>query len=302
MSQPTSLQWKCARPLLTPLAAVFLFFSFLFNPAAHSQESQALEPGKPIERELAGGQAHSYQITLAVGQYLHVVVEQRGIDVVVVAFGPDGKQLVEVDSPNGTQGPEPVYLVTESGGNYRLSVQSPEKNAKPGRYEVKIEELRAATPQDRSRLAARKAFDDGERLRAQGTAQSRRQAIEKYQEALPHWRAIEARAEEARTLNSIGSVYNSMGELQKALDYYNQALPLRRAAADRYGEAVTLNNIGLAYDSLGQKQKALDHYNQALPLFRALGDSAKEEAQTLHNIGAVYYSMGERQKALDYYD
>jgi hypothetical protein len=46
-----------------------------------------------FERELAGDQSHAYQIALAAGQYLHVVAEQRGIDVVVTLFGPDGKKL-----------------------------------------------------------------------------------------------------------------------------------------------------------------------------------------------------------------
>src|SRR4029453_1959755 len=32
-----------------------------------------LEPGRPIERELAGGQSHSYQLTLAADKYLLVV-------------------------------------------------------------------------------------------------------------------------------------------------------------------------------------------------------------------------------------
>jgi len=49
-----------------------------------------------------------------------------------------------------------------------------------------------------------------------------------------------------------------LGEKQKALDYLKQALPLLRAAGDRSGEAKTLNDIGDVYDSLGEKQKALD--------------------------------------------
>ena len=57
-----------------------------------------LEPGTPIERELAGGQSHSYQLTLTADQYLLVVVEQRGIDVVVQLLGPDDKQIMEFDS------------------------------------------------------------------------------------------------------------------------------------------------------------------------------------------------------------
>jgi len=85
--------------------------------AQSEQDTLALEPGVPIERELIGGQAHAYRVMLAAGQYLHIVVEQRGIDVVVMLFGPEGQRLIKMDSPNGTQGPEPISLVAEASGN-----------------------------------------------------------------------------------------------------------------------------------------------------------------------------------------
>jgi CHAT domain-containing protein len=94
------------------------------------------------------------------------------------------------------------------------------------------------------------------------------------------------RSGEARTLNNIGGVYDTLGEKQKALEYYNQSLPLSRAVGDRSGEATTLNNIGRVYDDLGEKQKALEYYNQALPLWRAVGDRSGE-AKTLSNIGLL---------------
>src|SRR5919205_3885452 len=68
---------------------------------------ESLELGKSIERKLEGGQAHSYGLTLTTNQYVYVVVEQKGIDVVVILFGPDGNKLSEIDSPNGMKGPEP---------------------------------------------------------------------------------------------------------------------------------------------------------------------------------------------------
>ena len=126
-----------------------------------------LAPGKPIERELARGESHSYRLRLAAGQFCRVVVDQHGIDAVVTLYGPDGKQLVEVDSPNGTQGPEPVSLVAEITSSYRLAVRSLEKDARAGRYEVKIEELRSATTQDKARIAAEKAFAEGIQLENQ---------------------------------------------------------------------------------------------------------------------------------------
>ena len=42
---------------------------------SYPQEPTALELGMPIERELAGGQKHSYQINLNEGQYANVMVE-----------------------------------------------------------------------------------------------------------------------------------------------------------------------------------------------------------------------------------
>src|SRR5215467_4277456 len=39
------------------------------SAAQNGQEITTLEPGKPIEREIAGSQKHSYQIALAKGEY-----------------------------------------------------------------------------------------------------------------------------------------------------------------------------------------------------------------------------------------
>src|ERR1044071_1215556 len=64
-------------------------------------DTREIIQGLPIERELAGGQAHTYRIKLIQEQYLHVIVEQKGIDVVVTAFQPDGQKIIAIDSPNG---------------------------------------------------------------------------------------------------------------------------------------------------------------------------------------------------------
>jgi tetratricopeptide (TPR) repeat protein len=97
--------------------------------------------------------------------------------------------------------------------------------------------------------AAEKAFAEAEQLLQQGSADSQRQAIVKYEEALSHWRTSGNLRSEAVALNNIGRVYSSLGEKQKALSYYNQALSRSQAVGDRGSEAATLNNIGRVYDS-----------------------------------------------------
>ena len=120
-----------------PNFALALLFATL---AAAPESVTTLERAHPIERELTGGDAHSYALLLSAGDFLRVVFDQRGIDVVVTAYGPDQKKFAEVDSPNGDRGPEPVEFVTPVAGTYRFDVRSLEKNAKPGRYEARIEQ------------------------------------------------------------------------------------------------------------------------------------------------------------------
>jgi CHAT domain-containing protein/Tfp pilus assembly protein PilF len=268
--------------------------------AQGDSQTQQLEPGKSIERELTGGQLHSYRITMTAGQYLQLVVDQRGIDVVVVVAAPSGQKMIEVDSPNGTAGPEIVEAVAEATGTYGIEVRSLEKAAQPGRYEISLKELREATAEDKYRFTAESIFEEAKRLEG-GAVEAKRKSIEKYQEAMELFRRAGDRKREANTLNNIGTVYNSLGEKQKALETHNEVLPIRRAIGDRRGEAVALNNIGLVYWSLGEMEKALEKYNEALPIRRAVGDRSGE-AVTLNNIGLVYWSLGEMQKALEKYN
>ena len=299
-----------------------------------------LEAGKPAEREIAGGQAHKYRVVLTRGQFVHLVVEQKGIDLVAVMIDPEGKELRRVDNAATPQEPEIIYLMVKSSGSHLLEIRASEKGTATGRYHAKIEVRRNATAEEKRREAWQEAFTEGENLKSQATAESLQAAISKYQEALHYLgnsaapdaeaktlcglgevyylagkrkealevslrelslrRAMSDRGGEAVTLNNIGQVYDAIGEKQKALDYYNQALPLWRAAADRSKEADTINNIGMVYDAIGEKQKALDYFNQALPLWRAAGDRSGE-ATTFVCMGRVYDSLGETQKALDYY-
>ena len=264
-------------------------------------ETSFLEPGKPLERTLPGGEKHLYAIRAETGQFIHATVDQLGIDVALTLYTPDGKPIGSMDSPNGNFGLEQISTIAKAPGIYRLEVASGDKNVPAGRYRVTVEPLRAPSGQDRARIAAERTFLEAVQLKGQGSADSLRMAIQKYQASLPLWRAAGDRYEEALTQDNIGSVYYALAEKQKALDCFNQALPLRRVAGDRAGEAATLSNLGVVYDDLGEKQKALDYYHQALPLTRAVGDRT-DEATTLSNIGVVYDDLGEKQKALDYYN
>src|SRR5262245_16497739 len=157
----------------------------------------------------------------------------------------------------------------------------------------------AAQGEDK-RAAARIAYDDGERLRKQGTAESLRKAVVKYEEALSLWRLAGNQSGEAETLTSAAQALNSLGEKQKALLYFQQALSLWKEAPDVKGQAIALSGIGAVYYGLGDHRQALDYLKQSLLLFRSLKD-AGGEAQRLNDIGVVYNNLGDPQEALKNY-
>jgi tetratricopeptide (TPR) repeat protein len=269
---------------------------------ATAEESKpvTLEPGKPIERTLQGGEKHRYEIRAENGQFLHAVVEQLGIDVVLTLYAADGKPIASMDSPNGKFGLEKISTITEVPGIYMLEVASGDKNMPAGRYRVTVDPLRAPGDQDRARITAERTFVEAVQLQEQGSADSLQGAIQKYTATVPLWQAAGDDYEEALTRYTIGSLFAGLGETKKALEFYAGALTLDRAIEDRFGEVSTLNNMGNVYNATGEKQKALDHYNQELPLERAM-ENKIEEGVTLNNIGSVYDALGEKQKALDTY-
>jgi CHAT domain-containing protein/Tfp pilus assembly protein PilF len=311
------------------------------NAVQGSSKPVAIEPGKPLEETLQGGEKRIYEIHVESGLFLHAVVEQLGIDVALRLYAPDGEPIASMDSPNGNFGSEKISTITEAPGVYKLEVAAVDRNVPVGRYRVTLDPPRVPDDQDRARISAERTFFEAVHLSALSTADSRRDAIQKYAASLPIWRAagdsyeealtqyaiadicdrlgerqkalgyyagaltlqraIGDRPGEAATLDSIGTVYNALGVKQKALDSYNLCLPLERAVGDRPGEAITLGRIGQIYNDLGEKQQSLNYHNQALLLKRALGDQY-EEAVSLNNIGMVYSDLGEKQKALDYYN
>ncbi|MGH9936961.1 MAG: tetratricopeptide repeat protein, partial [Blastocatellia bacterium] len=299
MFQPTILQAPRYGFFLKQLGAALLLAACLIHPTVRSQELQALEVGKPIERELAGGQAHSYQITLAAGQFLDTVVEQKGIDVVVTLFGPDGKKLIEVDSPNGAQGPEPIQWIAAEAGTYRLEVRSPEKEAGVGRYEVKIVELRAATETDRALMKALGLYNEAENLLRGG----------KYDEAIPLAERAFALREKAlgpnhpdiaNSLYNLALLYYAKGNYAKAETFHLRALGIREKALSpsHTDIANSLNNLAGLYYTKGDYAKAESLYQRALEtLERAFGPNRPEVATSLNNLAWLYYSKGDYAKA-----
>ncbi|HJQ99669.1 MAG TPA: erythromycin esterase family protein [Candidatus Polarisedimenticolaceae bacterium] len=101
------------------------------------KSSSEIRQGDSFERELNPGEEHVYAVPLAAGESALVVVEQRGVDIVVEVLDPTGKTIASVDSPNGRQGDEPVLLEPEAGGTFTLRVRPIGADEPAARYELR---------------------------------------------------------------------------------------------------------------------------------------------------------------------
>ena len=258
------------------------------------KDARALEAGKPIKSELAAGQRHVYRVEMKADQFLKVVVEQNGIDVVAEVSGPDGKTILEFDSESRTQGREEVSFVAEVTGAFLLTVL-PKQNGVPagsaGSYEIRVEELRVATDADRALHDARKQIEESLNLGHLG----------KYKESLPLVeRALEIRErllgnehrDVAATIASLAIIYSRIGEYDKTEPLCLRALAIREKALgkDHPDTAQSLNNLAGLYTLQGKYVEAEPFYKRALDIReKALGKDHLSTAECLNDIATIHY-------------
>ena len=263
------------------------------------KDARPLEPGHPVSRELSGGQRDCYRLRLDAGQYVKAIIDQQGIDVVEQISGPDGALILEFDYERRPQGREEASLVAESAGDYQLVVQSKQKGAGAGNYEIRIEELRAATDNDRALHEAYKTYYQSYKLYV---AAKFDEALPLVQEALdirerilgPYHRDV------AAALNRLAIINAIKGEYAKAEQLYQRALlAFEKALNPEHPEvASTLNNLAILYKTRGEYAKAEGLYQRALFIKeKTMGPDHSEVAALLNNLAILYHDKGEYAKA-----
>jgi CHAT domain-containing protein/tetratricopeptide (TPR) repeat protein len=255
----------------------------------------AAAPNESPKRRLAGGESVSLELDLAVGEYIHITVAQKGIKLAATLLAPDGEILLQVNKNNLMYGSERLLWVAKRGGVHRLCVKAVDRQALPGDYEISIDERRASNRHDMVRIAAQQHLIAANRHYEAGDFHH---AIEAYATAISLWRSINESPEEATALNSLGKAYFESGDIRKAVQCFQAALTLPRSVDAPLEEAALLNNLGEAQLSLGNTEAALEYYTRALQLRRKTGD-LQGEAITLNNIGQANYYLGKWQSALD---
>jgi CHAT domain-containing protein/Flp pilus assembly protein TadD len=269
-------------------------FAGMVSPAQDNQQTRLLEPGIPIEGELAGGRSHSYQMALTANQYVKLVVENHGIDVTVKLFGPDGKQITEFDSDSRLQGQETVEWVAEETGNYLLDVGVKQKDAPSAGYLIGVVELRRATESDRALQQAYKVFSEFPRLYRAGKYDEALQLAERGLEIRERVLGREHPVVLAIT-NNLAILFQLIGDYTKAESLFQRTLNIKEKALgpEHPDVARLLNNLAFLYKLRGDYTKAESLYLRALNILeRAPGPEHPDVANTLNNLAFLHKSRG----------
>jgi CHAT domain-containing protein/Tfp pilus assembly protein PilF len=260
-----------------------------------------LDLERPITRDLAPSESHAYEINLAINRYFRVIVEPQELDVSLSIVGPDGHPIVKKISPYGPQGPVDASLVVTIEGSYKIAVSATANNAHTGRYQIRVDAIRPATARDVLVSRAIETIAEAQQLRGTATAESRRAAIGRYEQALPLLRSAGDQLGEALALEWLAGLHNDLGDNKKAVELLIHSLHLFRSLHDRRGEAMAQSDLGSVENDLGNNQQALIDLNQALSIRKDIGDQ-RAAAETLEYIGDVYENTSEPERALQTYN
>jgi CHAT domain-containing protein len=310
----------------------------LFAAIAAAQQpgpAEELPRDRAIERALAKGERHVYRVGLESGQFIRVLIEPPEAMIEATLTAPDGRLA---SAYHVELRPESLASVADVAGEYHIAVTATSAAAGPGRYRLRLSELRPSEPLDDHRALAERAVAEGIQSYQKGTPESVKAALDRFAAALPQWQAAGERRQEARTLTLLAQIRNEsrdpragltdaraalaifeeidvrggeaealteignslvlLEEFPNAAHQLERAITIYRDIGDVPGVANTLNSLANVRQSLGDLPLAIDALLESLRLFRQVGHRARE-AGVLNALGAVYINLGQPQAGLD---
>jgi len=273
------------------------------------------------------------------GDYVHLTVDQQGVDVVVRLIRPGGDLMTTVDAIDDAFEPETVTAIASDPGRYRIEVSRSSSAPPRGRYAIRVDDLRPAEPRDTIRIDADRAFAHGRELRASGRPAAWPDALSAFDRARAgyatvgdtrgtmnvllalgdlQWRlarpeavATARQAEQiardlgdrsaiSAALRAVGSACGRISDYTCALHALDEAIAIDTAVGNRAAEADDLNRAGIIDGRTDSAEEAIARFARALPLARSARNSAIE-ASLLNNMGIAYRDLGKYDASLQSY-
>lgn len=289
--------------MYAPPSALQLLVTLIAATGIFGQVQQnQLVVGTSVEREIAGGQTHTFRCSISSGQFVQLGIQQQGQELMVSLVGPAGEKLLDDVDPAGETSRREILFITPVEGDFQLIVRPQRDKAPAGRYSITIEVVRPALENDRKRVRATELVKEGRQAYWKVrplTAEEANAYSEKFEEALKLWQSLEDTWNVAETFLDLGIVRTKMLDYPRALEYYEKALPLFPETPEEAiaSKATTLNNLADIYRRLGELRKSLGYFERSL----ALKKPGRSRAISLDNIGGVYYALSDYQQAMEYH-
>lgn len=141
--------------IILTISICFLYLTALSQQVLNVKDS--------IQAEILQTESHKYSFKAIKGQFLNFVVNQIGIDLKVSLYSPQNSLIMEVDSPNGQNGPEHVNFRSPSSGNYIIKViplNDTIFNSKAGKYSIVFRNITSS--KDYSRFLEKEKIEETE--------------------------------------------------------------------------------------------------------------------------------------------
>jgi CHAT domain-containing protein len=288
---------------------------------------------------MSAGAPHVYELALEAGDFVHVNIRKRGVDLAVTLVDPGGADLVTRHSDRSEFSDEVVVAVAASTGRYTLHVRPVSHTPITARYTIDVRSIRPASSMDRVRVEAEAAVQRGSSLQEEDEPRSQAEARVEFSMALEGFRALGDRRRELRAvvgivaaldrllspelgemarqaellavevgddgarataLIGIGRAFERRGDLASALRFYQESVAIDRAIGVRGALSAALNDEGVVYGRTGDSERAIERFQEALTFTRATGNQ-RIELMVLNNLGIAYKNVGEFAKSLEFY-
>ena len=130
-------------------AAWALTALLLSNTGRQEPEVTVLTPGEPIQRHIARGEEHRFQLVLDSNESAGLVVEQRGIDIGIFVRDSEGTPICDFQDEVRRDAEERGEIVATRAGTYIVAIKPADSAVTPGDYVIRITAAREATDADR---------------------------------------------------------------------------------------------------------------------------------------------------------
>jgi predicted ATPase len=124
------------------------------------------------------------------------------------------------------------------------------------------------------------------------------EAVTLCNEALKITRRNNMKFEEAKILNTLGTVYSYAGKNELALNILNKTLDIKKEIGDQYAIATTLTNISTVYQNMKNYYEGIRYNLEALEILKKF-DNIHAVFVCLNNLGTLYESSAEFGKSLE---